>query len=694
MDFSKSTLRNLDSKKAGTICMERNICNSKKNYNSTEKSRQKSNIVLSSENAILLNYTQFEPINMQNMLIRNINTSVQNISSSEHKNNLKNFDQNSVSICLNPCDGKLNEDQFENNTLKSSDLSENIEKVKGQKMELKKVAVEEETIEKIAEMIAVSTNDENGSSSKTKQCLMFRDITDPVNESVTISNNINYWTDPANENRKTLFHSSKAIDYVKETSENCILNKNRFEEIENKLEEMFAGIDDEKIDNIISDGKNMQNKNIMDSIEVKTNHNVKSTNNNIKMYVDDGLKYDKFKTLPTKAAKKSRNIITSNKEMELNASLTSQKEYEISNAVLYLKTIHQTHSSNKDLLNFSEKTNNEVNEKKGNTEFNKGNGMTTRSLSPMTDRSEKKKSKYVRKSKVKNINCVEYKKGNTKVVKSRNNKKICITASNCKSNQQKAKQNLLPSENDTEEKSIHVKDVETKHRSPFILIKNNGSIAVINTVTADDSNEKLTRSKKSINYTQERKTVKGCHSSTLSNRYDADTADSSWICALCKIGPHKKGLGDLFGPYIISSDCDEYRCIKESCGTLHVFNKSVRNITERTASLSNEEKSIVNDMLGMSRISDSSYEIWIHEECAIWAPNIFVVGSRLTGLEDVAWNSIRYECVYCFKGGALLCCLHRDCKITSHVPCAREFNWLLDESRFWVYCNKHVLSNF
>ncbi|KAM7341593.1 uncharacterized protein ACRADG_009330 isoform 2-T4 [Cochliomyia hominivorax] len=618
MDFSKSTLRNLDSKKAGTICMERNICNSKKNYNSTEKSRQKSNIVLSSENAILLNYTQFEPINMQNMLIRNINTSVQNISSSEHKNNLKNFDQNSVSICLNPCDGKLNEDQFENNTLKSSDLSENIEKVKGQKMELKKVAVEEETIEKIAEMIA----------------------------------------------------------------------------IENKLEEMFAGIDDEKIDNIISDGKNMQNKNIMDSIEVKTNHNVKSTNNNIKMYVDDGLKYDKFKTLPTKAAKKSRNIITSNKEMELNASLTSQKEYEISNAVLYLKTIHQTHSSNKDLLNFSEKTNNEVNEKKGNTEFNKGNGMTTRSLSPMTDRSEKKKSKYVRKSKVKNINCVEYKKGNTKVVKSRNNKKICITASNCKSNQQKAKQNLLPSENDTEEKSIHVKDVETKHRSPFILIKNNGSIAVINTVTADDSNEKLTRSKKSINYTQERKTVKGCHSSTLSNRYDADTADSSWICALCKIGPHKKGLGDLFGPYIISSDCDEYRCIKESCGTLHVFNKSVRNITERTASLSNEEKSIVNDMLGMSRISDSSYEIWIHEECAIWAPNIFVVGSRLTGLEDVAWNSIRYECVYCFKGGALLCCLHRDCKITSHVPCAREFNWLLDESRFWVYCNKHVLSNF
>lgn len=93
----------------------------------------------------------------------------------------------------------------------------------------------------------------------------------------------------------------------------------------------------------------------------------------------------------------------------------------------------------------------------------------------------------------------------------------------------------------------------------------------------------------------------------------------------------------------------------------------------------------------MSRISDVCYEIWIHEECAIWAPNIFVVGSRLAGLEDVTWNSIRYECVYCLKPGALLCCLQRDCKATSHVPCAREFNWLLDESRFWTYCGKHVL---
>jgi len=56
------------------------------------------------------------------------------------------------------------------------------------------------------------------------------------------------------------------------------------------------------------------------------------------------------------------------------------------------------------------------------------------------------------------------------------------------------------------------------------------------------------------------------HSSTLSNRYDADTTDSTWICVFCKRGPHKLGLGDLFGPYLVTSDCDEYRAAVQTPG--------------------------------------------------------------------------------------------------------------------------------
>lgn len=130
---------------------------------------------------------------------------------------------------------------------------------------------------------------------------------------------------------------------------------------------------------------------------------------------------------------------------------------------------------------------------------------------------------------------------------------------------QRKLQRFLPSDNEEEldEKNQQSREIDNKSRSPFILVNSNGSVTVVNTLMQDDFNEKFTRTRKSNNYVYERKTVKGCHSSTLSNRYDADTADSSWICVFCKNGPHKKGLGDLFGPYIISTQCEEYQSYKD-----------------------------------------------------------------------------------------------------------------------------------
>lgn len=99
---------------------------------------------------------------------------------------------------------------------------------------------------------------------------------------------------------------------------------------------------------------------------------------------------------------------------------------------------------------------------------------------------------------------------------------------------------------------------DLRFKSPFIQIKPDGSISIKNTHNAEDVNEKQTK-KKHTKAPHERKNLRGMHSSTLSNRYDADTTDSSWICVFCKCGPHKLGLGDLFGPYLVSIDCEEYR---------------------------------------------------------------------------------------------------------------------------------------
>lgn len=310
---------------------------------------------------------------------------------------------------------------------------------------------------------------------------------------------------------------------------------------------MFAGIEDEKLENVITDHRNITKRNCEDSVD----------KNRTNVFVDDV-----SISLPTKAAKKSTNATISN--IEISSPVLNQNNQTIQNSTKkeYLKTIHRRDSINMEISNEEE---NEVNCNKNIIKII-DKIVTAQPINCELNKDAKKRTKYVRKSKLKNNRrkCSEFKNENKKIIKNCKIKKNMSKSDTCNksTNQQKIKTNPS-SENEIEERQLQIKDNETKHRSPFILVKNNGSITVINTVTADDPNEKWARTKKTSNYAYERKTVKGCHSSTLSNRYDADTADSSWICVLCKIGPHKKRLGDLFGPYIISSDCEEYRSVKE-----------------------------------------------------------------------------------------------------------------------------------
>lgn len=56
----------------------------------------------------------------------------------------------------------------------------------------------------------------------------------------------------------------------------------------------------------------------------------------------------------------------------------------------------------------------------------------------------------------------------------------------------------------------------------------------------------------------DRSTIRGLHLSTLSTKYDADTTDTTWMCVFCKQGPHSFGLGDLFGPYLVRTAGEEF----------------------------------------------------------------------------------------------------------------------------------------
>lgn len=93
--------------------------------------------------------------------------------------------------------------------------------------------------------------------------------------------------------------------------------------------------------------------------------------------------------------------------------------------------------------------------------------------------------------------------------------------------------------------------------------------------------------------------------------------------------------------------------------------------------------------LGLTKATETSYEIWMHEDCMVWGSGIHMIAGRLVGVEDAVWGSTSSRCSLCSKAGAVVCCLQRGCRDRVHVPCGRQFNWMLDESVLNSYCQVH-----
>ncbi|XP_045771467.1 uncharacterized protein CG5098-like isoform X2 [Maniola jurtina] len=150
--------------------------------------------------------------------------------------------------------------------------------------------------------------------------------------------------------------------------------------------------------------------------------------------------------------------------------------------------------------------------------------------------------------------------------------------------------------------------------------------------------------------------ARGLHASTLGLRYDASTPDASWLCAFCEKGPHYAGLGDLFGPYQLDTNCEEYRTLDEVS-------------KQRFAS------------------SSGGAEVWFHEACGVWAPGLLAAGSRVWGLASAVCGARAARCGGCGKAGAALSCATRSCRATTHVPCATT--WTLKDD-FRALCPRHA----
>lgn len=134
-----------------------------------------------------------------------------------------------------------------------------------------------------------------------------------------------------------------------------------------------------------------------------------------------------------------------------------------------------------------------------------------------------------------------------------------------------------------------------------------------------------------------------------------------------------------------------YRCIADFAKFIKFAIFFQSGVKKKKKSLPDGAPEATPDIfVGMGRLSDDALEVWLHEDCIVWAPGVHIIGSRLVGLEAAVWGGSRHHCALCGKNGATIGCLERGCNEMIHVPCARQSNWQLSDDDFKSHCNKHA----
>ncbi|XP_076632893.1 uncharacterized protein LOC143347546 isoform X4 [Colletes latitarsis] len=225
----------------------------------------------------------------------------------------------------------------------------------------------------------------------------------------------------------------------------------------------------------------------------------------------------------------------------------------------------------------------------------------------------------------------------------------------------------------------------------------------------------------------------GLFSSTLSSRYDAHTTDSTWVCVFCKQGPHSVipgdpsrphpnlagphiapgtytvpagVLSDLFGPYLIGKErledgilsADEQEItIEQKKGGKNKRSLRYAGLADQfTAKMGKKKRNSVESnsnaiFTGMTVLpgEEQRWEVWLHEQCAVWAAGVYMAGGRVTGLQEAVWDAAKSICDSCGLTGANIGCVKRGCKAVSHYPCALTKGWHLDTNQYIPKCNLH-----
>ncbi|GFR52558.1 hypothetical protein Agub_g15146 [Astrephomene gubernaculifera] len=79
----------------------------------------------------------------------------------------------------------------------------------------------------------------------------------------------------------------------------------------------------------------------------------------------------------------------------------------------------------------------------------------------------------------------------------------------------------------------------------------------------------------------------------------------------------------------------------------------------------------------------------VHSQCALWSPDVFVIGGSMYGVTAVVKRGRVCRCAHCGRSGATLTCCSAKCSRVYHLPCALEAGAMLVAEPYSMACPEH-----
>ncbi len=221
---------------------------------------------------------------------------------------------------------------------------------------------------------------------------------------------------------------------------------------------------------------------------------------------------------------------------------------------------------------------------------------------------------------------------------------------------------------------------------PFVRVEGGESSVVVNGPSVASKNLSV------VNESEHRKRIDAMGGTTRKFE-DHKPPDDTWLCAFCHKGSHVQQMGDLFGPYYVQAAAlpAQHPAVVAAAASHNSPSKqeaAAKFIVDPQRKKKKRKVSGGGGAAAAAAAKDQAIEVWFHEDCVCWMPDLRLIGSKLYGLEEALSGAGSVNCSVCGKSGATMACVHASgCKQATHFPCA--LRWGVYPEEFQAFCEKH-----